>query len=86
MQEPSLSISSTDAIFHNAIVKCSKTEKLEIPHAESRNNKVSNGIGVPFGESQNFLYIMFMLNFCLSLNKMAVRAKKEKKKTPSNVF
>ena len=43
MRDRSLSIRTTGAIFRNAILKCPKTELLEIPHAKCRNNKVSNG-------------------------------------------
>ena len=35
----SLNIKTTDAIFRNAILKCSKMELLEIPHAKRRNDK-----------------------------------------------
>lgn len=55
MQERSLSVRTTDVIFRIAILKCSKTVILEIPHAESRNDKVSNGVGVRIGESPNCL-------------------------------
>ena len=36
-------------IFRNAILKCSKTELIEIPRAKRSNNKVSNSIGVQTG-------------------------------------
>ena len=61
MQDRPLGIRTTDAIFLHAILKCSKTELLEIPHAKSRNYKVSNGIGVRFGESGTMCKLRFML-------------------------
>ena len=62
MQDRSLSIKTTDVIFRNAILKCSKTELLEISHAKSKNNKVSNGTGVRNGESRNGLFIVYYVD------------------------
>ena len=55
VQDRSLGNRTVDAIFGNTILKCSKTELLEIPHAKSKTNKDSNGIGVRIRERWNCL-------------------------------
>ena len=58
MQDRSVSIRTTESNFRNAILQCSKTE---IPHAKSRNNKVSNGIDVRIEKVGHVYKLCFML-------------------------
>ena len=54
-------IRTTDAIFRNAILKCSKTELLEILHAKSRKYEIFNGNCVRIRESRTVCKLCFML-------------------------
>ena len=61
MQDRSLSIRTTDAIFRNEILNCPKTELLAIPHAKSKNNKVSNDMMYELEKVGTVCKLCFML-------------------------
>ena len=54
-----MSIRAIDVIFHNVILKCSKTFIHDIARAKSINNNVSGSTVVQTGESSHCLQIMF---------------------------
>ena len=61
MQERSLNIKTTDAIFCNAILKFFKTVRLEILHAKSRNNKTHKALVCELKKTRSVCKLCFML-------------------------